>query len=79
VLRDQFGVRLKQLRDERGLNQEQLAELSDLSVREIGRIENAKCAASLDSLEKLAHAFKMHPRDLLNVPWPQSTREVVDL
>jgi transcriptional regulator with XRE-family HTH domain len=78
VLRDQFAQMIKSLRDERGLNQEQLAELSGLSVREIGRIENAKCAASLDSLEKLAHAFQIHPKDLLDVPWPMSTRDVTN-
>lgn len=70
MLRDQFGQQVKRFREERGLTQEQLAEMSGISDRNIRNIESASIATSIDAIEKLAHALKMHPKDLLDFPWP---------
>lgn len=70
VLRDEFGRHLRKLREERGWTQEKLAEMSGLSDREIRRIERACSAVGIDSLEKLAKAFNMHPRDLFDFLYP---------
>ncbi|MCK5451577.1 MAG: helix-turn-helix transcriptional regulator [Candidatus Omnitrophica bacterium] len=53
-----FAKHLKKLREERGLTQQQLAELSNLEYKHIQRMESKKpCDVKLSTLEKLAKAF----------------------
>ncbi|WP_034788100.1 2TM domain-containing protein [Ewingella americana] len=56
--------RIKQLRLSRAWSQEQLAELTSLSVRTIQRIENGE-QASLETLGALAAAFDIKVADLV--------------
>ncbi len=62
-----IGLKIKFERQKRRLSQETLAELSCLSTNAIGVIERGKCSPRADSLEKIAHALKMLPHDLINV------------
>ena len=56
-LRKQFGTRLKALRLEAGLTQEQLAEKTNLSVDFLSLVERGINAPSFDNLEKIAQAL----------------------
>lgn len=56
--------RIKQLRISRAWSQEQLAELSSLSVRTIQRIENGE-QASLETLGAIAAAFDIKVAELI--------------
>lgn len=60
-----FGKRVAQLRAERHMTQEQLAEASGLSYRTIVSIEVGIRWCTLDSLNKLAKGLKVHPMELL--------------
>ncbi|MCC3862487.1 2TM domain-containing protein [Pseudemcibacter aquimaris] len=56
---------VRKLRKDNGWSQEQLAQISGLSVRTIQRIEQGG-KAGLDSLKALAAAFDVNIRDLIN-------------
>ena len=44
-----FGARMKEIRESRGLNQEQLAELVNMESRHISRIETGKSFTTIES------------------------------
>ncbi len=60
-----FARRLKKLRKNAELTQEELAEKTNLSTTFIGLLETAKRKPSLKSLQKLSSALKVKTSDLL--------------
>ena len=56
-LRDLFGQRIRLLRRERGLTQEQLAERAEISIDFLSLIERGKNSPSFENLEDLAEAL----------------------
>lgn len=66
TLRKKFGRRVKYLRTQRGMTQEQLAEAIGVSVDLISLIERGKSATSFDRLEKIATAFGVTLKELFN-------------
>lgn len=65
-LRENFGKRLKTLRRQAGLTQEQLAEATELSVDFISLVERGINAPSFDNLEKLAKALGVSVQELFD-------------
>ncbi len=63
-LRVLFGKRLKQIRLEKGLTQEQLAEDTSVSTDMIGNIERGVNAPSFKTLAKLTLALNVKLNDL---------------
>lgn len=61
-----FGKRLRELRLERELSQEKLAEMADLHRNYVGVLERGIQSASLDAICKLAAALRVRPADLLD-------------
>ncbi|CZF80645.1 helix-turn-helix protein [Grimontia celer] len=66
---------VRKLRLQRGWSQEQLSEMSGLSVRTIQRIERGD-KAGLESLKSLAAVFEIQVSDLQKEPEPDMTEEV---
>ncbi len=54
-----FGMRIKELREQKGLNQEQLAELIDFESRHLSRIETGKSFTTIENLGKIASALNV--------------------
>ena len=54
-----FGARIKEIREKRALNQEQLAELVNMDSRHISRIETGKSFTTLENIEKIAVALNV--------------------
>jgi transcriptional regulator with XRE-family HTH domain len=54
----EFGVHLRRLRQAKGLSQQQLADLADVSKITVQRIENAKFNVTLDTLISLSTALE---------------------
>lgn len=54
-----MGQKIKTLRSSKQLTQEKFAELIDLSVRQMGKIETGKCYPSLETLKKIAGLFDL--------------------
>lgn len=60
----EFGKRLGKVRKKAGFTQERLASTTHLSVTFIGLVETGKRRPSLKTLEKIASALKVSPREL---------------
>jgi len=65
-----LAKRVRILRVAHGWSQEVLAELSGLHRNYIGYIERAERNITLDNIEKVARAFGIPVRDLLDLPDP---------
>jgi transcriptional regulator with XRE-family HTH domain len=59
TLRRILARNLKRLRRERGLTQEELADLAQLNRNYVGMIERQENAATVDTLEALAKALEV--------------------
>ncbi|SJZ78256.1 helix-turn-helix domain-containing protein [Sediminibacterium ginsengisoli] len=65
VLR-KFGLRIKQLRQERGMSQDDLAIACDVEKTQIYRIEGGKINTTISTLHALAEAFELSLEQLLH-------------
>ena len=63
---NQLANRIKNLRIRKGFSQEELAEISGLSLRTIQRIENGETEPRGDSLKRLSSAFEVSPDEILD-------------
>lgn len=59
-----FGERLRELRTERNLSQERLAELAGLDRNYIGQIERAERNVALVNIVRIAQALEVGPGEL---------------
>ena len=59
-----LGDKIRTLRKRAGLTQEQLAEAAEVSVNFIGYIERGQRAVSIKTLERIAEALDVTPRNL---------------
>ena len=66
-VKDQFliigGKNLRRLREERGLTQEQLAELAETSPKYLSPIENGKRNIGPELMPKLCKVFGVEPKE----------------
>lgn len=58
--------RIKELRKQKGMSQELLAEESGLSLRTIQRIENGETNPTGESLKRLSNALNVNPDELID-------------
>jgi len=62
-----FSTKLRELREKNGLTQEKLAEIADISYKNVQYLESKDpTCPSLITIEKLAKAFKVSPSKLLD-------------
>ena len=61
-----FGLRVKELRLQKGFSQEQLAWETGLEFSQINRIENGKINTSISNIFIIAAALGVKPIELLN-------------
>ena len=61
-----FGEKVRELRKEKNLSQEQLAFEADLHRTYIGMIERAEKNVTLINIEKIAKALNVNIKDLFN-------------
>ena len=59
------GLRIREIREGKGLSQEKLAGLADLHRAYIGQIERGEKNIGLKNLEKIAKALEVKVKDLV--------------
>ncbi len=65
-IKAKLAQRIRNLRKKHKLTQEKLSELADIDYKHIQLLESRKAPApKLDTIEKLAKAFKITPSELL--------------
>ncbi|MBT8320524.1 MAG: helix-turn-helix domain-containing protein [Eudoraea sp.] len=64
--KNQLAIRVKELRNQKGMSQEFLAEESGLSLRTIQRVENGESNPTGESLKRLANALNVNPDELID-------------
>jgi len=61
-----LGTRIKFLREQAGLTQEQLADKAEISLDFLGKIEVNINKPGLQSLIKISEALNIHPKELFD-------------
>lgn len=61
----QFGARLRQVRQDQSMTLEQLAELAEVGVRQLSRVEAGRASPSLLWMLQVASALRVRPAELL--------------
>ena len=61
-----LGMRVREIRKQRQLSQEKLAERIGLDPKQISRIEGGKSAPSFETLESIARNLQVEMKDLLD-------------
>jgi len=65
-----FGDNLRKVRLSKGLSQENLAGNAESVLSQIGRIERGQRAPTILTIQKLAMAMNIHPKELFNFDIP---------
>jgi transcriptional regulator with XRE-family HTH domain len=61
-----FGNRLRKIRDDKNLSQQELADYSDIPKNQIGRIERGEINPSLSTMNSIANALELKLSQLLD-------------
>ena len=64
TLKQKFGKRLREIREQRRMSQERFAETLDVSVDFLSLIERGRNAPSFETLDKIAKRLKMRVAEL---------------
>lgn len=67
MIKEVFGNRVKSLRDEKLMSQDELAALSNIDRTQISKIEKGKINVTLETIKKIADAFKISIKELMNI------------
>ncbi|MBE9232644.1 helix-turn-helix transcriptional regulator [Cuspidothrix issatschenkoi LEGE 03284] len=65
-IQKKFGSRLRQIRQNIGLSQEELAHLSNLDRSYVGGVERGERNISLVNIHKIADALNISPKEFFN-------------
>jgi len=68
ILRNRFGKRLRQIRRQKDITQEQLAEAVGISPTFLSNLERGINGPSFEILEKLSQVLHVPVRDLFDFP-----------
>ncbi len=75
ITRD-FGIRLQEIRKAKGLTQAQLAEMVDLEITTISRIENGSRFPQKENIEKFVKVLDCNIKDLFDFDYIKTREEL---
>lgn len=61
-----FGEKLRDVRKQRKMTQEQLAFEADIPISQVGRIERGEVNTTISTVSTLAKALKVHPKAMFD-------------
>jgi len=77
--KNHLAIRLKELRNQKGMSQEVLADESGLSLRTIQRIEKGATNPTGESLKRLSNALSVNPDELIDWAIKEDKRYLIFL
>lgn len=77
-IKKQLGLRIKQIRQQKGFSQEQLAEKLGIAPRTLCGIELGKNFFTADTLEKILEVLEVTPQDLFKINHLQPQEELIE-
>lgn len=77
-IKKQLGAKIKRLRQNRGLTQEQLAEKIDIATRTLCGIENGENFLTAETLEKIMAVLKVSSSELFAFDHLKPQEELID-
>lgn len=77
-LKKVFGEKVKRIRKKKNLTQEQLAELIDISPRNLSKIEVGECFVKAETLEKILKALDISTEDLFAADHIKESEELIN-
>lgn len=79
VIKDYFGKKLKILRKNNKLTQEELSEMIGINQRQLTRIETGKSYPSFKTVEAICEKLNIKPHDLFDFEEFEKTDECLDV
>ena len=76
-LKKLLGRRIKELRKQQNLKQEELAEIINIATRNLSNIETGNCFPSPDNIERLANALNCKIKDLFDFEHHQEPLDLI--
>lgn len=70
-----LAKRLKEIRSEKGVSQEELAYRAEITLSQIARIETVKINPTVSTIFKIARALDVPPSEIFNFELTQSSTE----
>ncbi|MFH6966762.1 helix-turn-helix transcriptional regulator [Flavobacterium sp. FlaQc-28] len=70
-----LAKRLKEIRSEKGISQEELAYRSEITLSQIARIETVRINPTISTIFKIARALEVPLSDLFNFELPRVSNE----
>ncbi|OUL60328.1 helix-turn-helix domain-containing protein [Flavobacterium sp. AJR] len=61
-----LGIHIRELREKKGLSQQELADYCNIPQNQIGRIERAEINTTVKTLVKIANALDIEPKELFD-------------
>lgn len=77
TLKQQLGLRIKELRKKNKLTQAQLAEKVNIATKHESCIETGKNYPSAELIEKYAKVFNLEPAEVLRIPFKLSKSQLI--
>lgn len=77
-IKEEFGEKIKRMRQNRGLTQEQLAEAVDISQRALSAIERGENFVTSETIDKLLKALNITSEELFSLNHLKSQTELLE-
>ncbi len=77
-IKEEFGEKIKRMRQNRGLTQEQLSEAVDISQRALSAIERGENFVTSETIDKLLKALNTTTEELFALNHLKSPKELLD-
>lgn len=78
ISKNLLGARIKEIRKNKGLSQEQLAENVGIDPKHLSRIEVGKNYPSINTLEKIADSLDIEIKELFEFMHHMSSKELIE-
>jgi len=76
-LKKKIGKRIKEIRKQRGLSQEQLSEMVDIEQNTLSYIETGNNFFTAETLEKIINALDIEPYELFDFGHHKSPKDLI--